>query len=246
MKTMPVTIRNIRGRLRDLADPEDAKTLQWFFKTGPGEYGEGDVFAGIRVPALRKVAKEFSAADERVIRGLLASAIHEERLLALMILVGQFEKGAEADRRRIYRLYLANTGRINNWDLVDLSAPNILGGYLRDKSRKPLYRLVGSKSLWERRMAILATFAFIRMKDFEDAVAIADRLLNDDEDLIHKAAGWMLREIGKRDVAVLEGFLGTRGGVMPRTMLRYAIERFPVAKRQRYLLSTRGRSGPST
>jgi 3-methyladenine DNA glycosylase AlkD len=235
MKTIPVTIRSIRGRLREVANPEDAKTLQWFFKTGPGEYGEGDVFSGIRVPALRKVAKEFLAADEQVIRGLLASAIHEERLLALMILVGQFEKGAEADRRRIFRLYLPNTDRINNWDLVDLSAPNILGGYLRDKSRKPLYRLAGSTRLWERRMAILATFAFIRMKEFEDALAIAARLLHDDEDLIHKAVGWMLREIGKRDVAVLEEFLRTRCRVMPRTMLRYAIERFPEEKRQRYL-----------
>jgi 3-methyladenine DNA glycosylase AlkD len=246
MKTIPVTIRNIRARLRDLADPEDAKTLQWFFKTGPGEYGEGDVFAGIRVPTLRHAAKEFSAADERVIRGLLASAIHEERLLALMILVGQFEKGSAVDRRRIFRLYLANTNRINNWDLVDLSAPNILGGYLRDKPRKPLYRLVGSASLWERRMAILATFAFIRKKEFEDALAIADRLLHDDEDLIHKAVGWMLREVGKRDVAALEEFLAARGGMMPRTMLRYAIERFPEAKRKGYLLSTRGRSGPRT
>lgn len=233
MKT--ITIREIRARLRELADPGDAKTLQWFFKTGPGEYGEGDVFAGIRVPKLRKMAKGFGMAGEQVLCGLLASKIHEERLLALLILVRQFEKGVEADRRRIYRLYLENTGRINNWDLVDLSAPNILGGYLKERSRRPLYRLVRSKSLWERRMAMLATFTFIRAGEFEDALAIADLLMRDEEDLIHKAVGWMLREVGKRDEAVLEGFLKPRCGVMPRTMLRYAIERFPEAKRQGYL-----------
>lgn len=221
--------------MRELADPGDAKTLQWFFKTGPGEYGEGDVFAGIKMPKLRRLVQEVWGVEESVVRGMLASAIHEERLLALLILVRQFEKGAAADRRRIYRLYLENTGRINNWDLVDLSAPNILGGYLKERSRRPLYRLVRSKSLWERRMAMLATFTFIRAGECEDALAIADLLMRDEEDLIHKAVGWMLREVGKREVAVLEGFLRPRCGVMPRTMLRYAIERFPEANRQRYL-----------
>lgn len=237
MKDKKPTIRNIRAWLSAEASPKDAAILQWFFKTGPGEYGEGDVFAGIRVPKLRQAAKEFFGADEKVLRGLLASAVHEERLLALLILVRQFEKGSDADRRRIYRLYLESTGRINNWDLVDLSAPNILGGYLKDTSRKPLYRLANATSLWERRMAILATFAFIREGDFKDALAIAERLLDDDEDLIHKAVGWMLREIGKRDVELLEEFLRPRCGVMPRTMLRYAIEKFPELKRQRYLKS---------
>ena len=233
MKT--ITIREIRAGMRELADPKDAATLQWFFKTGPGEYGEGDVFLGIKMPKLRRLVREVGGAAESVVCGLLASKIHEERLLALLILVRQFEKGSAADRRRIYRLYLENTGRINNWDLVDLSAPNILGGYLKGRSRRPLYRLVRSKSLWERRMSMLATFTFIRAGEFEDALAIVDLLMRDEEDLMHKAAGWMLREVGKRDVAVLEVFLKPRCGVMPRTMLRYAIERFPEAKRQRYL-----------
>lgn len=235
MKTTNQTLRQLRARLRELADRGDAVKLQWYFKTGPGEYGAGDVFAGIRVPKLRRLMQEVWRMEESVVRGLLASRIHEERLLALLILVRQFEKGTEADRRRIHRLYLANTDRINNWDLVDLSAPNILGGYLKRRSRRPLYRLVRSKSLWERRMAILATFAFIRAGAFDDALAVAERLLHDEEDLINKAAGWMLREVGKRDMAVLEGFLRPRCNVMPRTMLRYAIERFPEAKRLRYL-----------
>jgi 3-methyladenine DNA glycosylase AlkD len=230
-----MTGKDIQARLWQAADPEDAAVLQRFFKTGPGEYGEGDVFAGVKVPKIRKLVREVWTAEESVVRSLLASAIHEARLLALLILVRQFEKGTEADRARIFRLYLASTSRINNWDLVDLSAPNIVGGYLVDRSRRPLYRLAGSKSLWERRIAILATFAFIRRHEFDGTLAIADRLLDDREDLIHKAVGWMLREIGKRDLSVLETFLQPRLTVMPRTMLRYAIERFPEAKRQNYL-----------
>lgn len=225
----------IRKQMQGLANPKDAEILQRFFKTGPGEYGEGDIFIGIKVPKIRALVKEFWTADETVIRQLLASRIHEERFLALMILVRQFEKGSDADRARIYRLYLTSTDRINNWDLVDLSAPNIVGGYLGDQDRRLLYRLADSRSLWERRIAILATFAFIRKQEFKDALAIADRLLHDREDLIHKAVGWMLREIGKRDLAALEAFLEPRAAVMPRTMLRYAIERFPVSKRQRYM-----------
>lgn len=232
---MPMTLRTIQSRLRKAARAQDAKVLQWFFKTGPGEYGEGDVFIGVKVPKLRALVKEFWQADERVVRRLLNSRIHEERALALFMLVKQFEKGSEADRARIYRLYLASTDRINNWDLVDLSAPNIVGGYLLTRSRRPLYRLVRSRSLWERRVAMLATFAFIRRGDFDDALAIAERLLGDRHDLIHKAAGWMLREIGKRDAGVLEAFLERHAKVMPRTMLRYAIEKFPEVKRQRYL-----------
>ena len=225
----------VKQRIRELGQPKDAVLLQRYFKTGPGEYGEGDIFVGLKVPAIRQLVKEFWQVDEPVIRQLLASAIHEERLLALLILVRQFEEGSDADRARIFRLYLASTDRINNWDLVDCSTPSVVGGYLCDKDRRPLYRLVVSKSLWERRIAVLATFAFIREQDFKDAFAIADRLLHDKEDLIHKAVGWMLREIGKRDQATLEAFLEPRATVMPRTMLRYAIERFPEAKRQRYL-----------
>ena len=233
----------IRKRIRALAQPGDAAILQRFFKTGPGEYGEGDLFVGIKVPKVRALVKEFWTADEPTVRQLLASAIHEERFLALMILVRQFERGLDTDRARIFRLYLASTDRINNWDLVDCSAPNIVGGYLWDKDRLPLYRLVASESLWERRIAMLATFAFIRKQEFKDALAIAARLLHDREDLIHKAVGWMLREIGKRDTAALELFLEPRATVMPRTMLRYAIERFPEAKRQQYLRAKKASNG---
>ncbi|MEI6788022.1 MAG: DNA alkylation repair protein [bacterium] len=225
----------IQSRIRKLGNQKDAGILQWFFKTGPGEYGEGDVFVGVRVPVLRKLVKEFEAADESTIHDLLESAVHEDRALALFILVRQFEKENEVDRARIYRFYLNHARRINNWDLVDLSAPQVVGGYLANRSRRPLYRLVRSKSLWERRIAILATFTFIRQGDFADTLALADRLLGDREDLIHKAVGWMLREVGKRDLAVLENFLKLRCKTMPRTMLRYAIEKFPEPKRQAYL-----------
>ena len=225
----------IQARVRKLGSREDAKVLQWFFKTGPGEYGEGDVFAGVRVPVLRSLIKEYAGVDEPTLDALLNSPVHEDRLLALLIAVRQFEKGSDADRRRLHQFYLAHTPRINNWDLVDLSAPQLVGGYLATRSRRILYRLVKSKSLWERRISILATFAFIRQGDFVDILALADQLLADREDLIHKAVGWMLREVGKRDMAVLEAFLKPRCKRMPRTMLRYAIEKFPEPKRQAYL-----------
>lgn len=227
--------KTIQSRIRKLGNVKDAGILQWFFKTGPGDYGEGDVFVGVRVPVLRTLVKEFEAADEATLHALLESGIHEDRALALFILVRQFEKGTEVDRAQIYRFYLDHTRRINNWDLVDLSAPQVVGGYLVSRSRRILYRLVRSKSLWERRIAILATFTFIRKGDFADTLALADRLLGDREDLIHKAVGWMLREIGKRDLIVLEAFLKPRCHTMPRTMLRYAIEKFPEPKRQAYL-----------
>ncbi|MEI6563628.1 MAG: DNA alkylation repair protein [bacterium] len=222
-------------RLKSLANPKDAKNLQWYFKTGPGEYGEGDVFIGIRVPAIRRLVKEYKAVDERTILGLLASPIHEARLLALLILVRQFDFETPSARARIYRFYLAHTDRINNWDLVDLSAPTIVGGYLLERSHRPLFRLAKSKSLWERRVAVLATFAFIRCNSFDDSLSLADLLLHDRHDLIHKAVGWMLREVGKRDQAVLESFLAPRCRDMPRTMLRYAIEKFSEAMRSKYM-----------
>lgn len=230
-----MSVRDIQARIRSLGNKKDAGILQRFFKTGPGEYGEGDVFVGLRVPVLRKLVKEYPALDETILHELLESAVHEDRALALFILVRQFEQGTEADRARIYHFYLAHTRRINNWDLVDLSAPQVVGGYLATRSRRPLYRLAGSKSLWERRISILATFTFIRNNDFDDALSLADRLLQDREDLIHKAVGWMLREIGKRDLAVLEAFLKPRCKTIPRTMLRYAIEKFPEPRRQLYL-----------
>ncbi len=225
-------------RLRSLADPKVAAVLARFFKTGPGQYGEGDRFIGVKVPTTRKVAKEFKSLPLAEVECLLHSEIHEERLLALVILVGQFEKGDDATRKTIYNLYLANTRHINNWDLVDLSAPQIVGGYLEDRSRRPLDRLVKSASLWERRISILATHWFIRHGDFADTLRIAEELLGDKQDLIHKAVGWMLREVGKRDVTVLEEFLGQHCRVMPRTMLRYAIEQFSEKKRRKYMNGT--------
>jgi 3-methyladenine DNA glycosylase AlkD len=222
-------------RLRSLADPVVAAGSARFFKTGPGEYGEGDIFIGIKSPTLKTVAKEFKALPLGEVECLLHSDIHEDRTLALVILVGQFTKADDATRKRIYEIYLANTCHINNWDLVDISAPQIVGGYLEDRSRRPLDRLAKSASIWERRIAVVATHWFIRHDDIGDTLRIAEKLLTDKEDLIHKAVGWMLREVGKKNVAVLEAFLGEHCRVMPRTMLRYAIERFPDQKRRAYL-----------
>jgi 3-methyladenine DNA glycosylase AlkD len=233
-----LTAKAAQCRLRSFADPEQATNLARFFKTGPGQYGEGDRFLGVKVPVMRKVAKEFQNLSLQEAERLLHSGIHEERLLALVILVGQFEKGDAPTQKSIYDIYLANTKCINNWDLVDLSAPQIVGGYLKTRSRRPLYRMATSTSLWERRISILATFSFIRSNDFSDTVKIATVLLGDNEDLIHKAVGWMLRETGKRDATVLEAFLDEHCNTMPRTMLRYAIERLSEAKRRKYMKGT--------
>jgi 3-methyladenine DNA glycosylase AlkD len=224
-----------RRRLRTFADRRRAIFVQRFFKTGAGEYGEGDRFLGLTVPHLREVAREFRSLSLADLRRLLASRWHEERLLALVILVDRYARAGDAERKAIYRLYIASTDRINNWDLVDASAPQIVGAHLARRSRAPLYRLVKSKSVWERRIAIMATFHFIRLGEFEDSLALTAALLDDKHDLIHKAAGWMLREIGKRDRAVEEAFLRKHAAKMPRTMLRYAIERFPPAVRRRYM-----------
>ncbi len=229
------TARDAHISLQSLACPEQAAILARFFKTGPGQYGEGDKFIGVKVPVIRKVAKNFESLPAAEVECLLHSEVHEERLLALVILVTQVEKADKAARKRVYDLYLANTRNINNWDLVDLSAPQIIGGFLETRSRRPLYRLAKSASLWERRIGIVATHWFIRHGDFADTIRLAEKLLKDDQDLIHKAVGWMLREVGKRDEAVLEEFLGQQCQVMPRTMLRYAIERFPEKKRLGYL-----------
>ncbi len=227
--------REVQDRLRELANPESAAFLQRFFKTGPGQYGEGDIFLGLRVPQIRKIAGEFRLLPLTEVNRLLQSKAHEDRLAALVILVGQFERGTPAARKQIFELYLGSTAHINNWDLVDVSAPQIVGGYLADKSRRPLYRLARSASLWERRISILATLAFIRQQDFDDTLRLAELLLADREDLIHKATGWMLREVGKRDQDALEGFLDRHYQEMPRTMLRYAIERLPEPERRLYM-----------
>ena len=221
--------------LRDLADPVIAEHSQRFFKTGKGEYGEGDKFLGIRVPILRQQAKRYQHITLREILRLLKSAFHEERLCSILLLVAKFTQGDAAEKTAIYELYLKNTRYINNWDLVDSSAAQIVGGYLEDKDRRPLYKLVKSDSLWERRIAIISTFHFIRNHQFNDALAISKQLIKDKEDLIHKAVGWMLREIGKRDMSVERTFLRAHYTKMPRTMLRYAIERFPERERKRYL-----------
>ena len=225
----------ISKRLQKMGDKEDARFLQRFFKTGPGQYGEGDIFLGIRVPAVRKLAKEYKDISFKELLLLLKSPYHEIRLFALISLVNTFVKSDEWTQKKIYGLYLANTRYINNWDLVDLSAPNIVGAYLFTKSRKPLYQLTKSKSLWERRIAVLATFYFIKNNQFDDSLQIAEILLKDKEDLIRKATGWMLREIGKRDAEIAEAFLQKHCRIMPRTMLRYAIERLTPLKRHRYL-----------
>jgi len=233
---METSLGQLKAELQSLADPERARILSRFFKTGKGQYGEGDVFLGITVPGQRSVAKRYHALSFKDIEKLLFSKTHEHRLAALLILVIQYKKADDRSRRKIIDFYLSHTGRINNWDLVDLSAEKILGDYLVDKDKAVLYRLAQSRNLWERRMAIIATFAFIKNNAFEDTLRIAEMLLDDHHDLIHKAAGWMLREIGKRDLKSEEEFLQEHHGSMPRTMLRYAIERFGPDRR-RYWMS---------
>lgn len=229
------TARMVGRELRLIAHKERVPVYTSFFKTGKGEYGEGDKFIGVTVPAQRIIAKKYSALSLDEIDALLKSPIHEERLTALIILVGKYKKGDSHTQKKIYDFYCAHTGNINNWDLVDSSAQYIVGEYLVERERNILYKFTRSKNLWERRIAIIATWAFIRRGDFSDTFAIATVLLTDKHDLIHKAVGWMLREVGKRDSVQLEGFLMKNIHVMPRTTLRYAIERFPVQKRKQYL-----------
>jgi 3-methyladenine DNA glycosylase AlkD len=229
----------IQHRLKQLANKDQAIISQKFFKTGTGDYGEGDIFHGIRVPELRKLAKEYRDLPVNEVKTLLQSHIHEERLLALLILIGSFSNGDATGRKDIYDLYLENIRYINNWDLVDASAEQIIGAYLMDKGKQPLYRLAESKNMWERRIAIMSTFRFIKQNEFSETLKIAAMLLGDREDLIHKAVGWMLREIGKRNLSAEESFLKAHYKQMPRTMLRYAIEKFPETTRQLYLKGKR-------
>ncbi|HAA54850.1 MAG TPA: hypothetical protein DCE42_08830, partial [Myxococcales bacterium] len=233
-----MTLQEIRAALHECADEDDAVALKRFFKTGSGEYGEGDVFIGVRVPATRRVAKQYKNLPLEDTLVLLRSEIHEERLLALILMVNAFKKASSVQQQELYEHYLEHTAYINNWDLVDTSAEHIVGGYLWERSRKPLYTLVASESLWERRIAIMATFHFIKKGAFDETLKLAEQLLLDTEDLIHKAVGWMLRELGKRDQEVEEVFLREHYQHMPRTMLRYAIEKFPEELRQQYLKGT--------
>ena len=230
-----MNIHPITRCLRGLADLQIAEQSRRFFKTGKGQYGEGDVFLGIRVPVIRMQAKKFSDTPLPDLQALLHSAYHEERLFALLLLVQKYSKANKQDQKIFYDFYLKNTKYINNWDLVDLSAPLIAGVYLLDKDKGPLYILARSKSLWERRIAIISTFFFIKKNEFADALALAEILLDDREDLMHKATGWMLREIGKRDIRVLKNFLQVHYPRIPRTTLRYAIEKFPKQERLKYL-----------
>lgn len=225
----------IREDLQRLADAQRAKTSASFFKTGRGQYGEGDVFLGITVPETRAIAKKYSALSFSDLTKLLESKIHEYRLVALLILVERFKKADASRKEKIYEFYLRHTQYVNNWDLVDLSAYQIIGAHLFDKDRKKLYALANSSQLWEKRIAIVATFEFIRKHQFEDTLKIAEILLQDKHDLIHKAVGWMLREVGKKNQQVEEKFLKKHAQKMPRTMLRYAIERFDEQKRRVYL-----------
>lgn len=238
---------SLRSELRSLKDPEKARILSRFFKTGPGQYGEGDRFLGIKVPDIRKVVGKHRQAPEDEVQRLLLSPYHEERLAALLILVHQFRRGSESRRGEIFRFYLDNSAYINNWDLVDLSAPYIAGEYLYKGDRSVLIQLARSESLWERRIAIIATFYFIRQGEDRETYKMARLLLRDTHDLIHKAVGWMLREAGKRCSLEREcRFLDRYAAVMPRTMLRYAIERFPEDLRLLYMKREQqvaGRSG---
>jgi 3-methyladenine DNA glycosylase AlkD len=231
-------IAAVQRELESLGDAARAANLQRFFKTGPGEYAAGDRFRGIRVPVLRGLAKKYQELSLAETANLLQSEFHEDRLLALFILIRHYYRGGQGVRDKIHRLYLENTRFVNNWDLVDASAPHLVGHYLEGRPKDLLTRLAASDNLWERRIAILATFSFIKQNDFDESLRIARVLLTDPEDLLHKAVGWMLREVQKRDNQVAEAFLQKHYRQMPRTMLRYAIERLPEARRQAYLKGT--------
>jgi 3-methyladenine DNA glycosylase AlkD len=230
-----VTLTSLRREVRDLASPAVAKTNQWFFKTGPGQYGEGDHFLGLRVPMLRALAKKYRTLPYADALKLLKSDWHEERLLALILLVNAYDESNERDKDRIHRAYLGNVRYVNNWDLVDSSAPQIVGAHLTAGNVGLLVKLAKSKDLWERRIAIVSTLHFIKHDEFRPTLRISKMLLADNQDLIHKAVGWMLREVGKRDRAVLDSFLADTYRTMPRTALRYAIERHPEKLRKAYL-----------
>ena len=225
----------IRAEVRGLGSPERATHSLRFFKTGPGQYGEGDKFLGLTVPEMRKIARKYRELGDDAALELLASPWHEERLVALLVLVDGYERGDDQRRKAIHRAYLANARWINNWDLVDLSASQIVGRHLEAKDIKLLERLARSKNVWERRIAIVSTFAFLKRDDLEPTLKIAEMLLGDSHDLIHKAVGWLLREVGKRDRAALDRFLQNHYDRLPRTALRYAIERHPPNIRKKYL-----------
>ncbi|MEE2961968.1 MAG: DNA alkylation repair protein [Myxococcota bacterium] len=233
--TKQFSVKTIQKEFRALGDEKIAEHSKGFFKTGKGQYGEGDKFLGIRMPVIRKQAKGYGDCSLEQVSKILESPYHEERMLAVVMLVDRFKNADEEGQKTIYDIYLGNAQYVNGWDLVDISAPPIAGGYLENRDRSVLYELAKSTDLWKRRIAIVATFFFIRRNDFKDVVAISTILRDDSEDLIHKAVGWMLREMGKRDMDVERKFLKKNYRKMPRTMLRYAIEKFPEDERQGYL-----------
>jgi len=230
-----MNIFGLKKELRNFADPEKAQVLKGFFKTGKGHYGEGDIFIGVTVPHTRSVAKEYRKLSLAEVKKILYSKIHEERLCAVLLLVDKFQKAEADEKKEIFHFYIKHIRQVNNWDLVDLSAPKIVGTYLLDKSKSILYRLARSKNLWEKRIAIVSTYTFIKSGEYQDTLKIAKILMNDMHDLIHKAVGWMLRELGKRSADTEKAFLKKFKTKMPRTMLRYAIEKFPEKERLNYL-----------
>jgi 3-methyladenine DNA glycosylase AlkD len=232
---MPVSAATIRNEIRALGDEKIAEHSKRFFKTGKGEYGEGDRFLGIRVPVIRKQVVRHRGASLRTVGSFLKSPWHEERLFAVLWLADRFKRSEESAQREIFDLYMSHLNYVNNWDLVDGSAHLIVGPWLENRSRARLHRMARSRNLWTRRIAIMSTYHFIRKGDFDDTLAIAGILIEDDHDLIHKATGWMLREVGNRDRKTEEAFLRKHYKNMPRTMLRYAIEKFPEHRRKKYL-----------
>jgi len=229
-------LNKIKKELREYATDERKKTNMWFFKTGEGQYGEGDKFLGVTLPEIRSVAKKYEDVAFDVVQGLVSSEFHEERMLGLIILTYQYNKSkSEEEKKKIFDFYVKNIRHINNWDLVDVTCHRVVGDYLKDKNRKFLYDLAKSNDLWEKRIGIISTFAFFKDNDFKDSLAIADILLNDEHDLIHKAVGWTLREVGKRDIKLLRDFLTKYSKTMPRTALRYSIEKFPEDERKKWL-----------
>jgi 3-methyladenine DNA glycosylase AlkD len=230
-----MSLEKLKSSVLEAKNPEKIKIYQNFFKTGKGEYGEGDIFYGLSVPQSRKIAKKYFSIPLQKTLSLLNSKIHEERLISLLILVEKFENSDISQKEKIVSEYLKNTKKINNWDLVDLSAPKILGSFLLNKKRSVLYKLANSKNLWEKRISIVSTYAFIKQNQFQDTLRISEILLEDKHDLIHKATGWMLREVGKKSPETLKNFLKYHYKTLPRTTLRYSIEKFPESERLKYL-----------
>lgn len=228
-------LTSILTRLHQAASPQDRATLTRFFKTGPGEYAEGDQFLGVRTPAIRQLVKQSDPLTGIEVRELVRSPWHEERMLGLLIWVRRFQRGTELEQEKIYRLYVEHLPFINNWDLVDVTAAHVVGAWLHARSRQPLHRFVQSTHLWTRRIAIVSTHAFIRLNDYGETLELAEKLLADRHDLMHKATGWMLREVGKRHQTKLLDFIDEHLPKMPRTMLRYALECLPTDQAQAYL-----------